>query len=197
MTNSRMVRGDLAAPTTPEQFHSAPQRKERVIDKIREERDELAARCERLRQLGCGMLTEEDDEAAAVYTSWLESALAETPAVSLAHVRAEAIEGFGAWADKECPQDWFVYTRLALAKHYIERHIRQIGRQSGGEPTKADSSIDDDKVCVLNVLMNDPEKGWGVVSSGLEQDFKTGMNVFNVRFKDGSEHRISFKIEEI
>lgn len=60
-----------------------------------------------------------------------------------------------------------------------------------------ESQIDDDKACVLNVLMNDPEKGWGEVSSGLEQNFQDGLNAFNIRFKDGTEHRISFKIEEI
>lgn len=187
MTDSRMVRGDLTAPTTPEQCHAAIQRQERVIDRLREERDELVAHVGRLVNAA---LTEGAGP-------MMRDAVDSGPTASLAHVRAEAIEGFAVWADKECPEDWFVYTRLALAKHYIESRIRKSASQEGSEPTKADASIDDDKACVLNVLMNDPEKGWGVVSSGLEQDFKTGMNVFNVRFKDGSEHRISFKIEEI
>lgn len=58
-------------------------------------------------------------------------------------------------------------------------------------------AIDEDKANVLNVLMCDHEKGWGKISSGLTQDFQTGVNAFNVAFDDGSEHRITFRVEEI
>lgn len=58
-------------------------------------------------------------------------------------------------------------------------------------------AIDEDKANVLNVLMRDQDKGWGKISSGLTQNFQTGFNSFNVRFDDGTEHCISFKVEEI
>lgn len=58
-------------------------------------------------------------------------------------------------------------------------------------------AIDEDKANVLHVLMHDPDKGWGKISSGLTQDFQNGLNSFNVRFDDGTEHCISFKVEEI
>ena len=59
------------------------------------------------------------------------------------------------------------------------------------------NAIDEDKANILHVLMHDRDKGWGEISSGLTQDFLTGLNSFNVRFDDGTEHRISFEVEEI
>lgn len=57
--------------------------------------------------------------------------------------------------------------------------------------------INEDKANVLRVLMHDKDKGWANISSGLTQDFESGLNSFNVRFEDGTEQCISFKVEEI
>lgn len=81
-------------------------------------------------------------------------------------------------------------------KLYLE--LSQIATAKTARELKLEEAqIDEDKACVLNVLMNDPEKGWGTVSSCLTHDFQTGLNKFNIRFKDGTERCISFKVEEI
>lgn len=46
-------------------------------------------------------------------------------------------------------------------------------------------------------MLCDPDKGWGKISSGLTQDFQSGLNSFNVRFNDGSERCISFTMSDI
>lgn len=54
-----------------------------------------------------------------------------------------------------------------------------------------------DAVTVAHVLLHDPDLGWPVISSGLHQDFRGGPSGFNIRYSDGSEYRVSFKITEI
>ena len=49
---------------------------------------------------------------------------------------------------------------------------------------------------ILKVMTFDHDKGWGEISSGMTQDFKTGSNSFNVKFDDGSENTITFKVDE-
>lgn len=58
-------------------------------------------------------------------------------------------------------------------------------------------SQNEDVANVLHLLMYDRDMGWAKISSGLDQDFESGFNSFNVRFKDGTEHRISFKVSEL
>jgi len=54
-----------------------------------------------------------------------------------------------------------------------------------------------DKKCILEVLLYDSEQGWAEISSGLESDHVTHTNSFNIRYKDGSEYKISFRVSEI
>lgn len=82
--NAKFEKASLTAPTTPEQYRAAIERKERVNQKLRKERDELAARCERLESI---IRLDLDDDWPEV-----ERTLNEPPAASLAHVRADAIE---------------------------------------------------------------------------------------------------------
>lgn len=53
-----------------------------------------------------------------------------------------------------------------------------------------------DQKVILEVLLFDKEKGWSEISSGLTSDFKANTNSFKVRYKDGSEDRITFSISE-
>ena len=54
-----------------------------------------------------------------------------------------------------------------------------------------------DKKCILEVLLFDNDKGWAEISSGLTSDFKANTNSFSIRYKDGSEDKITFSIGEI
>ena len=55
----------------------------------------------------------------------------------------------------------------------------------------------EDLVTIGHLFLHDPDKGWAKISSGLDQDFQGGMSGFNVRHDDGTEYRVSFKVEEI
>ena len=55
----------------------------------------------------------------------------------------------------------------------------------------------EDLVSVGHLFLHKREKGWAKFSSGLDQDFTGGLSGFNVRYDDGTEYRVSFKIEEI
>lgn len=148
MTNSSWVRGDLTAPTTPEQCHAALQRQERVIDSLRKERDELASQNARLRET----LDRFADSGAADcigrgdysvmrerIKDWLgvsdfkmaATVMAETPAVSLAHVRAEAID----YAVDQCEFVQYGQCQKAIEVETIlklARSIRQSTTNEGG-----------------------------------------------------------------
>lgn len=54
-----------------------------------------------------------------------------------------------------------------------------------------------DIVTVGKLFLYDPDKGWAEVSSGLHQDFQGGLSSFNVKHKDGTEYRVSYKVEEV
>ena len=60
-----------------------------------------------------------------------------------------------------------------------------------------DAAIDSDKATVLNLLMRDPDLGWGAISSGLTQDFQAGIVSFDLRFSDGSGRRVTLSVSEI
>jgi hypothetical protein len=105
------------------------------------------------------------------------------------------------WADDgKCAKGLKAWIARSEYCHAFKQKATEESNSSAITPRelalKADA-IDQDKANVLNVLMRDPDKGWGKISSGLTQDFETGMNSFNVQFDDGSEHCISFKVEEI
>lgn len=73
------------------------------VEQLRKERDELAARCTRLRQAGIGLTVELGEQSKALYEDDMADVIAaqkewdaaakEDPAVSLWHVRADAIDG--------------------------------------------------------------------------------------------------------
>jgi len=58
-------------------------------------------------------------------------------------------------------------------------------------------AINQDLLTIGHLFLHDHDKGWSKVSSGLFQDLNGGLSSFNVRHDDGTEYRISFKIEEI
>ena len=61
----------------------------------------------------------------------------------------------------------------------------------------AENKLTQDQKCILDLFLYENSKGWGEVSSGLTSDFNTNTNSFYVRYKDGSEYRIEFKISEV
>lgn len=60
-----------------------------------------------------------------------------------------------------------------------------------------ENQLTQDQKVILDVLLFDKDKGWAEISSGLTSDFKANTNSFNIRYKDGSEDRITFSISEI
>lgn len=60
---------------------------------------------------------------------------------------------------------------------------------------KKDEEIDKDVISGL--ILFDSEKGWGSISSGLTANFEANINSFNIRFKDGTEHRVEVRINEV
>ena len=60
-----------------------------------------------------------------------------------------------------------------------------------------DATLDSDKATVLNLLMRDPDRGWGKISSGLTQDLQAGITSFDLRFSDGSGQRVTLSVSEM
>ena len=60
-----------------------------------------------------------------------------------------------------------------------------------------EKQLTQDQKVILEVLLFDKDKGLAEISSGLTSDFKANTNSFNIRYKDGSENRITFSIGEI
>lgn len=50
---------------------------------------------------------------------------------------------------------------------------------------------------VSRVVLYDDQKGWGVICSGLTSDFKTNTNTFDIKYEDGSQHRVTLKFDEL
>ena len=55
----------------------------------------------------------------------------------------------------------------------------------------------EDLLAIGGLFLHDPDKGWAKLSSGLDQDFTGGLSGFNVKHDDGSEFRVSYKIEPV
>jgi hypothetical protein len=85
---------------------------------------------------------------------------------------------------------------LELSQFATATTAKELKLQSEIEGLK-NNQLTQDKKCILEVLLYDSEQGWGEISSGLTSDHVTGTNSFNVRYKDGSEYRISFRVSEI
>lgn len=60
-----------------------------------------------------------------------------------------------------------------------------------------EKQLTQDQKVIIEVLLFDKDKGWAEISSGLTSDFKANTNSFNIRYKDGSEDKITFSISEI
>lgn len=85
---------------------------------------------------------------------------------------------------------------LELSQFATATTAKELKLQKEIEELKAQQLTQDKKV-ILEVLLFDKDKGWAEISSGLTSDFKANTNSFNVRYKDGSEDRITFSIGEI
>lgn len=85
---------------------------------------------------------------------------------------------------------------LELSQFATATTAKEFKLQKEIEELKAQQLTQDKKV-ILEVLLFDKDKGWAEISSGLTSDFKANTNSFNVRYKDGSEDRITFSIGEI
>ena len=53
----------------------------------------------------------------------------------------------------------------------------------------------EDVLAIGGLFLCDYDKGWAKLSSGLYQDFTGGLSGFNVKYDDGTEFRISYKID--
>lgn len=85
---------------------------------------------------------------------------------------------------------------LELSQITTATTAKELKQQKEIEHLKA-SQLTQDKQCILEVLLFDKEKGWAEISSGLTSDFTANTNSFNIRYKDGSEDKITFSIGEI
>lgn len=82
-----------------------------------------------------------------------------------------------------------------INKLFLE--LSQIATAKTAREIKLEKEFVDERYTdILAFLMFDLEKGWAKISSDLETQ-GNGFNVFKIRFEDGSEHEIEFKISEV
>lgn len=85
---------------------------------------------------------------------------------------------------------------LELSQFATATTAKELALKKEIEELKKYQLTQDQKV-IVEVLLYDREKGWAEISSGLTSDFKANTNSFNIRYKDGSEDRVTFSIGEI
>lgn len=84
-----------------------------------------------------------------------------------------------------------------INKLYLE--LSQIATAKTAREIELEGKIlkNEDILTVGHLFLHDHDKGWAKISSGLDQDFQGGMSGFNVRHDDGTEYRVSFRVQEI
>lgn len=50
---------------------------------------------------------------------------------------------------------------------------------------------------IAHLFLFDKDLGWAEISSGLNQDFVGGFNSFNIRYRNGDEFKITFKVKQL